>query len=222
MSRQLVIWIFLLGFTQAACVGGAPPPDHFYRLMPARPEPAVAPQLAGVVEVKRFGSGGLMLERPLVYSSGNPPLSLHQYGYSYWSEAPPVMLQRQLVDYLRHANLAETVVTPELRVDSDYVVEGHLHRLERVHGLDATSVVLEVKLALREAREGKLLWMETYHREARLSDDSVGEGVLALNRLLGEVYARFVEDLGQLRTSASISERERRAEVGTPPPPASR
>ena len=206
MSLKPLIWMLALGLAQLGCLGGAPPTDHFYRLMPASPEPARAPQLAGVVEVERFATEGLLLERPLVYGSGRPPLSLHQYGYRFWSEPPPAMLQRQLVDYLRLANLAETVVTPDLRVDPDYVVEGRLNRLERVHGQDAISVVLELKLALRDARDEKLLWLETYHREARLAGDGIGEGVVALNRLLGEVYARFLDDLIRIDTSSVTAE----------------
>ena len=125
------------------------PKTIFYRLAVATsPQPLARPPLAGVLEVGRFVADGLTAGRPIVYSQSGQPHALSEYHYHFWVEAPTVLLRDQLVGQLRAAKVARAVVTPEMRVDPDYVLSGKIKRLERVVGAVPRAVV-ELELAVR-------------------------------------------------------------------------
>ena len=110
--------------TLTACLGAAPPlpRDHFYRVaVPASPNPAA--RFPGTISVAPIEADGLLRERPLLFSEGNAH-EIQQHDYHYWVEAPPRMLQTQLVDYLRASGAADAVITPDLRLPADFEVTG--------------------------------------------------------------------------------------------------
>ena len=182
----------------AACAQPPVPEDHFYRLsISAMPDARPAPLLDGVLEVDRFLADGITAGRPIVYSTADNPNQLREYNYHFWTEPPTVMLQGQLVKYLRAGGIAKSIVTPEMRVRADYVLNGKIHRLEKVVGA-SPRVVLELELSLRRARDEKLIHINSYVREADAGSDGVPAAVAALNGVLASIYADFVKEVGGL------------------------
>ena len=102
-----------------------------------------------------------------------------------------------LVAYLRAAGVAKAVVTPELRVDPDFVLAGKIHRLERVVGAERGTVVA-LELSLRETGTDRLLFLETYRLRLALADDSVAGAVNSINQALSEIFADFTADLSRI------------------------
>lgn len=171
------------------------PPDNFYRLQIQAPEQtAETPDLDGIVEVQRFAADGLTAGRPIVYSDSAKGHELHEYHYHFWTQPPTVMLRDGLVTYLRAANTAAQVVTPEMRVTPDYVITGRILRLERVVG-DAPGAVVEVELALRKVDGDELMLLQTYRRRAENGTGSVGDTVAVINRALADIFGRFAADV---------------------------
>ena len=196
MTRHL---LSLLALALTACGTIEPvPEDRFYRLLVAAPDRALeAPVLAGLVEVERFVADGLVDKTQIVYSEQRAPHRLEAYHYHFWTEAPVVMIRDQLVGYLRTANAATRVVTPELRVAPDFVITGKIHRLERVVG-GPFEAVIELELGLREENSDRLLLLQTYKAAVPTKGETVGDTVLALTRALDRIFARFVADLARL------------------------
>ena len=181
----------------AGCLGSAPPVprDNFYRLMlPAPVAGDASPLFQGVVEVGLFQAEGLLRERPLLYSESGEAHRLQQYDYHYWSDAPPRMLQDQMVAYLRRGGHAQTVVTPELRIRSDFLISGRAKRLERLLGDGPPRVVVEVEIALIRVADDKLLVVDSYATEELAGGSDVNASVKALNRATARVFEDFLAD----------------------------
>ncbi|MEE8393321.1 MAG: ABC-type transport auxiliary lipoprotein family protein [Rhodospirillales bacterium] len=178
----------------AACAQPELPKDHFYRLNLSPPEAFSSVLLEGVVEVERFSAGGLAAGRPIVYSEAGRPHELLEYHYHFWTEPPTVMLRDRLVEYLRAAKVADTVVTPEMRVRPDHVLTVKIKRLEKIAGPHPKAAV-KLEMALRQAGGGKLTFLGSYGVEAKAADHSVAAAVEAINKALGQIYAKFVADL---------------------------
>ncbi len=202
MRSRLVPTALALGVAAAGCAGGSAPKTHYYRLEPGQPAARSAPHFDGVLEVERLGATGLLQTRPIVKADASPPHALSQYSYHFWTEAPPEMLQHQLADYLRSANVARTVVTPELRVEPDFVVSGRLRRFEQLSLPGGSGVVVEMELNLSREHDDRLLWHETYTAERSASGPDVSSAVSSLGGALDEIYGRFVDDI----TSRSVSD----------------
>ena len=186
-----------LGGSLGGCLGGAPPipRDHFYRVAvePAAPLPVKFP---GLVSVAPIEADGLLRERPLLFSQSGAH-EIQQHDYHYWTEAPPHMLQAQLVTYLRRSGVAQAVITPELRLRADYEVTGRIRRLERLLYGETTRVVAELELAMTEVASERLIVVQNYSAQAAAEDDSIEASVRALDTALGDIFARFLNEVGR-------------------------
>ncbi|MCW8953119.1 MAG: PqiC family protein [Rhodospirillales bacterium] len=181
----------------AACASQPPlPQDNFYRLEVTPPARAMAsPRLDGVAEVQRFSAEGLIAARPIAYTEEGTAHQLHAYHYHFWIEPPISMLQDRLVSYLRDAGAARTVVTPAMRVEPDYVVQGRIVRFERVLGA-TPKVRVELELGVVARADGRVLFVKTYREDRdQGGDDGVTAAAAAFSTAVSEIYARFLADL---------------------------
>lgn len=192
----------------AACAAQQPPApdDSFYRLevpTPATLSAAKAPSVAlrGVLEVERFAADGLTAGRPIVYSVAGDANRLMEYHYHFWTQAPTVMLQQQVADYLRGAGIADSVVTPEMRVGADHVLTAKILRLERVVGAPSagpSTGVLRLEFGVRNEKTGRLVHHKTYGAVVAAQAETVFAAVKALNGALAQVLAALAADLKAL------------------------
>lgn len=190
--KRLTLTVAVLLLT--ACATPQVPRDHFYRLAVNPPQSTAAPWLAGTVEVARVRADGMVADRPLTWAAADSPHEVQAYHYHQWVAPPPQLLQDALVSYLRGAGVAERVVTPELRVASDYVVVGRLRRLELVTG-PAPAVAVDLELGLRGSNPDRVLLLRDYRETRAAADASVGAAVQALSAAVDALFARFVADL---------------------------
>ncbi len=183
----------------AGC-GSAPPvpEDQYYRLQAVLAEaPFAAPKFDGTLEVERFNADGLTAGRPIVYSERGDPSRLQEYHYHFWTQPPTIMLRDEVVAFLRAANVAKTVVTPEMRLNPDYVMAGKIRRLEQVVGSPGATV-LEVELAIRRPADGKLVFLKSYRHEAPQTTPGVKPAVNALNEAFAIMLSDLLADLRKL------------------------
>ena len=198
-----ILSLLLIAPLLAGCLGAAPPVprDHYYRLLvPTPAENAGAVPLPGVMTVELLRADGLLRERPLLYSETGESYELQQHNYHYWNDAPPRMLQDQMVTYLRRSGVSRQVVTPDMRIRADYQVSGKVRRLERLLGGGPPRVFAEIELALLRLSDETVLVVETYSAEEPAADESVEASIVALNRAAADIFDRF---LNQVRAAAS-------------------
>ena len=195
-SLNMVAIAGVLAGLLSAC-GGAPvvPDDQFYRLQAANP--AVGKKLfPGTLEVDRFIADGLTAGRPIVYSEAGKSYQVKEFHYHFWTQPPTVMLRDELVTYLRRAKISDAVVTPEMRIPSDYVVTGKIKRLEKIIGAQPKAL-LEIELSLRKASGAKLIFLDTYRMETASAGKGVDDAVASLNKSLSAIYGKFLADLAK-------------------------
>ena len=174
------------------------PEDHFYRLQVTGPSTAVAkPRLNGVLEVATLQADGLTAGRPITFTDAARPYLLNEYHYHFWTEPPSILLHDALVTYLRTSGVAREVVTPELRLEPDFVMTGKILRLEQVRG-NPPKVAAKIEVALRDRTEDRLLLVRTYEIENEVAGPGVGDAVVGLNAAVSEIYGRLVADISAL------------------------
>lgn len=209
MIRRLVLPAVLC-LLAAACAGTAPPVprDHYYRVLVPPPEDqAAAGILPGVLSVPPLETRGLLRERPLLYLDAERPLEMRQYEYHFWSEPLAVLLQDQLVKYLRDAGMARSVLPSSARVPSDFELVGRVNRVERSLGGPAPGILVELELGVIATVDNRLVVLETYRVERPTRDASVIGSVEAMNSALGEIFERFLADAR--RTSVALKDKGR-------------
>lgn len=193
MTRSF--FVFLIIPLLAGCLGSAPPVprDHYYRLLVSSPaDISAGGRLASVISVDLFQADGLLHERPLLYSESGASHEVQQHNYHYWTDAPPRMLQDQLVTYLRRSNIARSVVTPDMRVRADYQISGKVRRLERLLGGGPPRVFVEMELALVRLSDNALLLVDNFAEQEPEAGGNVGSAIIALNKATGRLFDRFL------------------------------
>lgn len=189
-----------LGGCQSAA--DRPPIDRFYRISIEAPTPSGQPSLPGTVLIARLDADGPMRERPVVYSADADGLSLAQHEYDFWIEPPARLLQSELVRYLRSSGVAQSVVTPELRLPSQYEVVGTIRRFERLIGRSTSRVAVTLELALVDRSGDRPRIVKTYATEIACPDDTVDGSVTAFNEAISAIFAEFLQDI---RSSAATA-----------------
>ncbi len=180
-----------VALTLAACAQPELPDDNYYRLS-VTPAPAGSVLLNGVLEVERFRADGLISGRPIAFTAGKGHLS--EYHYHFWVEPPVDLLQDAMVKYLRGANLARHVVTPELRMEEHYLLTGKIKRLERDLA-SGHNIAVEIELGLKRTVDDKILVLKTYNRLLQQNGTNVHGAVQAINAALSDIYAEFLNDV---------------------------
>ncbi len=197
LTRSLVA----LGMTALLLLPGACttpiPADSFYRLQVSAPLTLPRPALPGTVEVRRFGTAGLTGDRALLYSYRDKPDQVLRYGYRFWTEPPPVLLQDQLVAVLRRALAAPLVVTPGLRVSPDFVIDGRLRRFEQLAGT-SPAVIVEMEIGVLRVHDNQLLMLKDFRVEMPSASEQAADAVAAYQAALRELFAQFIEDLSRV------------------------
>ena len=198
----LPVIVLALTTVLSGCLGSAPPVprDHYYRIVVTAPAAAKRELLPGVLVVEPLQADGLLRERPLLYSLSGKPHEVQQHDYHYWADAPPRMLQDQMVAYLRRGKIAASVVTPEMRVNADYRLSGKAKRLERLIGGGPPRVFVELELALVRISDDSLLALDSYSEEIVSTDGNVKAAVVALNQATARIFERFLS--GTVRLAA--------------------
>jgi ABC-type uncharacterized transport system auxiliary subunit len=194
MQRALLL-VVVAAAMLAGCSQPRVPEDNFYRLNIAAPQHMQAPIVPGVVEVSRFVADGLVSQRAIVFSEATRANVAQPYHYEYWIEPPTVLLQNALVDYLRAAGAAGTVVTPELHAEPDVIASGRIRRFEHVREGGKGSVRVSLDLSLRERKSDRLLLVQSYDAERPVADAQLATVAREMSAAVEDIYGRLLRDL---------------------------
>ena len=201
MIRTLNIGLILMSLgLLLGCVSAPPvPEDQYYRLQAVyASKPFVHKALSGTIEVDRFVADGLTSQRAVVYSEIKKPNQVWAYHYDFWIKPPTVMLRDELVSFLRASKISDAVVTPEMRVKSEYVLTGKIKHLEQVIMTSGYRTIIEIELGLRKPGTGKLLFLDTYRLENDANGSDVAAAVDSLNTALSTIYSEFLTSISKL------------------------
>lgn len=193
-------WLVLILFalTVSGCGGGEVPDDHFYRLAPAAPTSAYqSPPIAGTLLVERLRADGVLSQRPILYVDRSQPVEVKQYSYHYWVESPPGLIQLQLVDYLRKANVANEVVERGGRVFNGCVLDGVIRSFERLTGDGDPLVSVSIDYKLTRASDGTQILFQNRNINARPNGTSMAETIMAFNFAANQIFGEIAADVAQ-------------------------
>ena len=193
LAIPLVVSMMMI---HGGCLSSPAPPDRYYRLeipgAAARLEP---PRLSGRLLVDAVRGDAMTRERRMLYRNASEPSQVRREGYDSWVDPPPVMVQRAVVAFLRSANAAEAVITPEMRLDADFRLGGRVDRFERLVGSGSSRATIELEFTLVRVEDREPLLLETYREHEDVSGSGAGDSVEAFSRALHRILERLVLDL---------------------------
>ena len=198
------LWIVLFALAALSACHVPPVPDFTYYRLP-RPQPLpvdAAPLLPDALVVELFGAGGIYGDQALIYALDPGAQEVRQYHYQLWTDSPPRVLQRRLIELLRDAGVA-ALVTDELPVSAKAVrVRGTILRFDRVPTSGGGyQAVLGLHMRV-DAADGASLLDEYYRSERPAAGGDLKATVDAYGAALDEIFAKFHQDLRRKSTHA--------------------
>ena len=140
--------------------------------------------LVEVLAIATLQSDALLRERAILYSEAQAPLTIRRYHYHFWTHVPGQLIQEQLLEYLRAAGIARSVIRYGEQPHADAVIEGYLKRFERQVGSGAPRAALALELVYRERAPESRPFMRTYEVVETATDESMHATVKAFCRAL--------------------------------------
>lgn len=203
------IQFFLAVFLLTACSAAPPlPEDVYYRLQLAPPAQRFdAPRVAGVVVVDRPNAASVYTSRDLAYSDSPPYLHLSHYHYHHWVDPPPQLLQQELADYLRSANLAPSVTTEAGRAVPAWRISGIVRRFERQKSRSGWQVAVALELRAEPADRKQAPLLQQYEMVLAAPGDGIEDTVKAFSTATGSLFDRFLADLGKALPAEPVTAR---------------
>jgi ABC-type uncharacterized transport system auxiliary subunit len=196
-----VISLILLILIVNGCVSQpAVPQDFFYRLPPLHPHsPLTEKVVDGTAAVDQLQAEGVYRERPLLYVDAQRPLEVLQYHYRHWIQIPSQLIQDNLVEYLREANIADRVERYNSGQRPNLLIKGRLLKFERrVEETRATAVV-EMEIEFRQkTAQGTRKITKVYNSEVPAEGPAIHDSVAAFGEALRQIYATMLSDLNSL------------------------
>lgn len=205
--RPLLLRSALLGLSAvllSGCLGGGrpAPSDYFYQLGPPtealRDQSQESPPVDTIV-VRGLRSDGLRQERAMLYTREPQGLVVERLSYDFWADSPPELVKIYLVRSLRQTGLARLVTGDPIGRRPELEVGGRLLHFEqlRLPGRPV-AILVELELQVEDARNGRVLWLESYRDRSTLDDDRMALISAGFRDALDRILARFVADLDKI------------------------
>ncbi len=195
MTARRVALLLAVAALDACNVPTVPDFTYFRLPRPALLETSPTPLFDLPVVVDSFGADGLYADQALIYAVDPSAQQLRQYHYQLWTDPPTRILQRRLIDVLRHAP-ASAQVTDELPAsDAAIRISGIIVRFDRVP-VPAGGFTAAVGFKLRaDDRAGRPLFDDYYHAEVAVATADLKSTVDAYGAAVDTVFAQFYADL---------------------------
>jgi ABC-type uncharacterized transport system auxiliary subunit len=171
------------------------PKNHYYTLraeLPAPPPPASP--LPVSLAVARFTAASRALgQERLVYRTA--PHRVDFYEYHRWTDAPPDLVARVLIDRLAASGLFRSVTRVQTGSASDFILGGRVESLEEIDSGQDVSARVAITAELTDAKTGAIVWTGRGAKEAPVRDRSVDGVVQALNEALADSLEQITRSL---------------------------
>ena len=202
MNRRLIATLTVLAFSACltGCVGRTRFPAYYtLHVPPAIDAPSTSargPSLA----VREFRSPAYLRQGAVVYRTS--PEQIGFYQYHRWAIDPRELVTSTIIDRLRATGRFTEVRAYDGRSDIDYVLSGHLEKLEEVDY--ATGVRVEVALSaeITDPRAGKVVWYNSASESAQVEKRNVPGIVAGLSRATDRTIQKLLASITVPTTSS--------------------
>lgn len=204
MSSLRLCSALLASVLFVGCLGGQTAPTKQRYVLDIRPVQVSDPGSRGVVQVNRVGVAPLFERKGLVFRTGDD-----RYESSFYHEfyATPGELIRDVVrQWLDHSGVFTEVVSPVMRADPDWWLEGRVVKLYAdVRQPDSADAVLEIGWTLLDARAADFtpVFNKTYSSIVALPDREPAAVVEGLRKALAFTLEQLNEDLAMALDAAA-------------------
>ena len=142
-----------------------------------------------------------------------------------WSEAPPRLIQTEIMKCLSASKVVESVIPADVQVDFDYALSGEVRELLVETQGERHQAIVAFDVFVTQRRPRRLLWSGSYRHREDTGDQTAQGFVNAVERTLETLCVQMTTDLRnalkvqeQASAASSTVRSTSRPDRGTSPP----
>jgi len=211
MKKTLTTIVFSLAALAmlAGCAGRVKYPNYYTLNLPAPPDPPAAATAHATLAIREFRAPTYLRQTAIVYRTS--PEQIGFYAYNRWAMDPRDFVTNAIIERLRASGAFSHVQSYDGGRDVDYVLSGHLEKLEELDYQGGVKVQVAMSAEVTSIATGKPVWSNAVSEIGDVDKRDVPAVVSEMNRTM----ERAIE---KLLTPLSAGWAERRAQIEVPSP----
>jgi ABC-type uncharacterized transport system auxiliary subunit len=183
---------------------------NYYTLnLPVLPDPPAAENARVTLAIREFRAPSYLRQGAIVYRTS--PEQIGFYSYHRWAMDPRDFVTNSIIERLRVSGAFARVQTYDGSRDVDYVLSGHLEKLEELDYQGGVKVQVAISAEVTSIATGKTVWSNAVSEIGDVDKRDVPAVVSEMNRTMERAIEKLV-------TPLSSGWAERRAQIEVPSP----
>jgi len=151
--------------------------------------------ISGTLAVRRFESAPYIRQKRIVYRP--EPEEIGFYEYNRWVDDPAEMVTMAIIDCLRSSRSFSEVKRYDGQNQQDYLMVGHLDRLEETDYGGGVAVTAKISAELVDLHSGITQWTGDAAETLRVDDRNINSVVVEMGHAVQKSIDRLVVSLDQ-------------------------
>jgi ABC-type uncharacterized transport system auxiliary subunit len=177
-----VVFTLAVSTLLVGCAGKMKYPSYYTLNVPLAPDPPAAENIRTSVAVREFRSPVYLRQGPIVYRP--TPEQIGFYEYHRWAVDPRVLVTNTVVDRLRASGNYAQVKPYDGHSDTDYVLSGHLEKLEEIDYDGGIKVEVAISAQMTRLATGETVWSNDASEVGIVAQRNVPAVVAEMNRTM--------------------------------------
>src|ERR1700760_485290 len=179
--RPVLLTVVMISVFLTGCMGKVKYPAYYrLNLVPPVDPPAKVDALASIA-VREFRAPAYLREGPIVYLTS--PEEIGFYEYHRWAVDPRQTITGAIVEHLRASGNFKLVKVYDGRSDVDYVLSGHLEKLNEVDYEGGVQVEVALSAQVTDLHSGNTVWTNSDAEKAKVEGRNVSSVVGQMSNL---------------------------------------
>ena len=192
MKKTLTTIVFSLAALAmlAGCAGRVKYPNYYTLNLPAPPDPPAAATAHATLAIREFRAPTYLRQTAIVYRTS--PEQIGFYAYNRWAMDPRDFVTNAIIERLRASGAFSHVQSYDGGRDVDYVLSGHLEKLEELDYQGGVKVQVAMSAEITSIATGKPVWSNEVSETGDVDKHDVPTVVSEMNRTLERAIAKLV------------------------------
>jgi ABC-type uncharacterized transport system auxiliary subunit len=205
MKKTLTTMVFCLAalLILADCGGKVRYPSYYTLNLPAPPDPPAAEKAQASLAIREFRAPTYLRQGAIVYKTS--PEQIDFYAYHRWAMDPRDFVTNSIVDRLRASGAFARVQTYNGSRDVDYVLSGHLEKLDELDYQGSVKVEVAISAEMTSTTTGAVVWSNAVSEIGDVDKHDVPAVVSEMNRAMQRAIERLVTPLSAGWSAGSTS-----------------
>jgi len=188
--------VFLTG-----CMGKIKYPTYYTLNLAPPADPPLKGGALPSIAVREFRAPAYLREGPIVYLTS--PEEIGFYQYHRWAVDPRQTIAGAIVEYLRASGNFKLVKIYDGRNDVDYVLSGHLEKLNEVDYEGGVQVEVALSAQVTDIHNGNTIWANSAAEKGKVEGRNVSSVVAQMSKLTDRSIEELLKSLSlpQLTTA---------------------